>query len=354
MKKCRKVICLSFFLVLSSYADETVIFKMRQGDSISDILYNEFSIGTPGNPRLYGKKGMVQDILKLNKLPPKNATKMQTGFSLRLPENLNTFLEKNPEIKKNKKTNDTLFAPLNDFNPEFKEEKESRTKLSTTKANQDEDEEKIDWVWQRPHFIFLGGTYFTNQAKATSSSTNSGLSRHLQPIVGSEIDLRWGSEEYYWEATSRVLFTKNMAINPRIPLEFWAQERFSYPGLKLAKVVLPYFDVNFERFYFNQPGVGDKRLTKSEGFWGGIGLNIPINFSENRLSFFLSYLQAVSANASGNGESKDLTGYQLHSWARYGRSGPFFIELHTQKHIGHTATIDLSTFKLYSLGGIEF
>jgi hypothetical protein len=335
MKENKKKILISTLLLsLPALASTFVTYKMKPGENISEILFNQFQIGTPGHPRLYGKNGFVNQIFKLNNLDQTGAKHMKSGFELKLPSNFAELL---------REQNSPEEAPQLDFQAEKKEE--------TTEVQ--EENPFSQWQWHSPHLDLLGGTYFSNEATASNSTTPATLSRNLQPIVGAEVDLRWGLENYYWQAATRLILTKNMDDNPKIPMEFTAQERISYPGLRILHII-PYFDLTYEKFYFSQPSVGELKLTKSQGIWGGLGLNLPIYFGENHLNFYLSYLQSINNNAEGNNQSFDLSGSQFHYWTRYKGKSSFFVELHGQHYNAHSSVFDLTSTKFYSLLGYEF
>jgi hypothetical protein len=334
MKKQKKILLTSLLLTLPAFATTVMTYKMKPGENISEILFNQFQIGTPGHPRLYGKNGFVNQIFKLNNLDQFGAKHMKSGFELKLPSNLAELLrEKSLVIE------EASIAPV------------AEEKKELVEAEPENDFSQ--WKWHTPHLDLLGGTYFSNEATASNATTPATLSRNLQPIVGAEVDLRWGLENYYWQAATRLILSKNMDSDPKIPLEFIAQERISYPGLRLLHII-PYFDLTYEKFYFSQPSVGELKMTKSQGIWGGLGLNLPIYFGENHLNFYLSYLQSINNNAEGNNQSFDLSGSQFHYWTRYKGKSSFFVELHGQHYKAHSSTFDLTSTKFYSLLGYEF
>jgi hypothetical protein len=331
------IFLIALVISIPALANSFITYKMKSGESISEILFNQFQIGTPGNPRLYGKKGFVNEIFKLNNLDQNEAKYLKTGFELKLPSNLQSLIQ-----DKN----------LQDEPIQFESTKEI-IETNQQPSQTSEEETLANWKWHRPHLDLLGGTYFSNESTASNSTTPATLSRNLQPILGTEIDLRWGLENYYWQAATRLIFTKNMDSEPKIPLEFSLQERISYPGLRILHII-PYFDITYERFYFNQPSVGSLKLTKSQGIWGGLGLNLPVYFGDNYLNFYFSYLQSINNNAEGNNQSFDLSGSQMHYWARYKGKSSFFIELHGQHYKSHSSIFDLTSTKFYSLLGYEF
>jgi hypothetical protein len=332
-----KLLLIPIFISIPALANTLMTYKMKSGESISEILFNQFQIGTPGNPRLYGKKGFVNEIFKLNNIDQNGAKYLRTGFELKLPSNLQSLIR-----DKNFQDEPAKFESTKVIN-------ETQPKPSEIS----EEESLANWEWQTPHLDLLGGTYFSNEATASNSTTPATLSRNLQPIFGAEIDLRWGLTNYFWQAATRFLLTKNMDSAPKIPTEFSVQERISYPGLRILHII-PYFDITYERFYFNQPSVGSLKLTKSQGIWGGLGLNLPVYFGDNNLNLYLSYLQSINNNAEGNNQSFDLSGSQVHYWTRYKGKSSFFVELHGQHYKGHSSIFDLTSTKFYSLLGYEF
>jgi hypothetical protein len=298
---------------------QSITFSLKKNNTISQTLIDNINRKHPHYSGLYGPSSFLQQVLDFNKLNLESARRLPPEYEIQIPPHLNKFFiladhpakVPSPPIK---------IAAASDSNYKFS--------FSGS---------------------LLAGSYFHNETILRRTGGNIVAQRNLQPILGSDIELAWKSDEEQLGLNNRIYLTQFIG-SPTLPLEVNFEGKLFYSGLLIGKF-LPLLRFDYEKYYFFSGPVSNPYSTKFTGFFPGLGATYPLTFGSYSLRLGLTYGRSLSTSAQFREGSQSFTGSKTHGWLHHKLSKQFFVEAHGQVYHLEGDDDTLKTTRIFALIG---
>lgn len=314
-----KKLLLSAPLLVSLYAwaeEDFVLYQVERGDSLSEILYDKFKLGQTGRPRIYGPKGALLEVAKLNEMKQKDIDHLLKGRVIKVPKKFHL-----PEVQ--------VHVPATEAPRE-----EAAIEEKSTYASES---------WTMLQF----GTYLYNRSEY-SGPTTLAAERYVQPVLGIEHYL----DSEAWGLSAQGFIAQFFNSDPYVPLEYQANL-----ALRVKKDVFgafPLLQLRYDHSYYFAGTNSDPKAVKHDASYGGVGAYFTPSWFErsNRLDVF--YLRSLSSKSEFQGNDFEPRGNSYNvNWLlslneRWGLESQ--IQLYDLEDKNH----DISQLRLFTLLGYKF